>query len=118
MKRLAIPLAIAALALAACSEPAYQPAMSSVDPNTAPIISQNLPYATGYGRVESVMFRDAPQSSVSGGTGQPSNAAGRNVRLGIKMDDGTMQYVETDSDQYPKGTRVLLTSDHQIKKVP
>jgi len=40
------------------------------------------------------------------------------VRLGIKMDDGTMQYIETDSDQYPKGTRVLLTSDHQIKKAP
>ena len=138
MKRLAIPLSIAALGLAACAEPTVQPAMSIADSNTAPVISQNLPYATGYGRVESVLFRDAPQSSVSGGTatgasghpagtsatdrpnppvGQPSNAAGRNVRLGIKMDDGTMQYVETDSDQYPKGTRVLLTSDHQIKKI-
>lgn len=137
MKRLAIPLATAALALAACSEPAYRPAMSSVDPNTAPVISQNMPYAIGYGRVESVLFRDAPQSSVSGGTatgasshpagtsatdrpnppvGQPSNAAGRNVRLGIKMDDGTMQYIDTDSNDYPKGTRVLLTSDHLIKK--
>ena len=137
MKRLAIPLSIAALGLAACAEPTVRPAMSIADANTAPVISQNMPYATGYGRVDSVLFRDTPQSSMSGGTatgasghpagtsatdrpnppvGQPSNSAGRGVRLGIKMDDGTMQYVDTDSNDYPKGTRVLLTSDHQIKK--
>jgi hypothetical protein len=139
MKSAAISLSLAALALGACAEPTVQPAMSIADSNTAPIISQNLAYNTGYGRVESVLFRDAPQSSVSGGTatgasshpagtsatdrpnppvGVPSNSAGRNVRLGIRMDDGTMQYIDTDSDQYPKGTRVLLTSDHVIKKVP
>jgi hypothetical protein len=137
MKPVAISLSVATLALAACAQPVVQPAMSIADSNSAPIISQNLAYSTGYGRVESVLFRDAPQSSVSGGTatgasghvagtsatdrpeppvGTPSNAAGRNVRLGIRMDDGTMQYVDTDSDQYPKGTRVLLTSDHVIKK--
>ena len=137
MKRLAIPLSITALTLAACAAPTVQPAMSIADSNTAPIISQNMPYATGYGRVESVLLRDGPQASVSGGTatgasghvagtsatdkpeppvGQPSNSAGRGVRLGIRMDDGTLQYVETDSDQYPKGTRVLLTSDHLIRK--
>jgi len=137
MKPVAISLSIAALALAACAEPVVQPAMSIADSSSAPIISQNLAYTTGYGRVESVLFRDAPQSSVSGGTatgasghvagtsatdrpeppvGTPSNSAGRTVRLGIRMDDGTMQYVDTDSDQYPKGTRVLLTSDHVIKK--
>ena len=138
MKPTLISLSIAALALGACAEPSVKPAMSIADSNTAPIISQNLPYATGYGRVESVLFRDAPQSSVSGGTatgasshvagtsatdrpeppvGQPSNSAGRGVRLGIRMDNGTMQYIDTDSDQYPKGTRVELTSDHLIKKV-
>lgn len=135
MKRLAIPLSIAALALAACGEPAVRPAM---DPNAAPIVPQPLAYAPGYGRVESVLFRDGPQSSVSGGTatgasghpagtsatdrpeppvGVPSSSAGRNVRLGIRMNDGTLQYVDTDSDQFPKGTAVLLTSDHIIKKM-
>jgi len=138
MKPVVISFSVATLALAACAQPVVQPAMSIADSNSAPIISQNLAYSTGYGRVESVLFRDAPQSSVSGGTatgasghvagtsatdrpeppvGTPSNSAGRNVRLGIRMDDGTMQYVDTDSDQYPKGTRVLLTSDHVIKKV-
>jgi len=138
MKRLALPLSIAALGLAACAAPTTQPAMSAVDPNTAPVISQNLPYAVGYGRVESVLFRDTPQSASRGGTatgasshpagtsatdrpeppvGVPSSSAGRLVRLGIRMQDGTMQYVDTDSDQFPKGTKVLLTSDHILKKM-
>ena len=138
MKPVALSLSIATLALAACAGNSVRPAMAIADPNTAPIISQNLSYTTGYGRVESVLFRDAPQSSVSGGTatgasshpagtsatdrpeppvGQPSNSAGRGVRLGIRMDNGTLQYVDTDSDQYPKGTRVELTADHLIKKM-
>lgn len=138
MKKLALPLSIAALALAACAEPVVQPAMQNVE-SSAPIVPQPMAYNAGYGRVESVMFRDAPQSSVTGGTatgasghpagtsatdrpeppvGQPSTSAGRNVRLGIRMDSGEMQYLETDSDQFPKGTRVLLSSDHTIKKVP
>ena len=137
MKRLAIPLSIAALALAACAGPTVQPAMSSAA-SSAPIAPQALAYTTGYGRVESVLLRET-QSSVSGGTatgasghpagtsatdrpeppvGVPSSSAGRGVRLGIRMDDGTMQYIETDSDQFPKGTRVLLTSDHKIEKAP
>ena len=111
MKPVAISLSITALALAACAEPTVQPAMSIADSNSAPVISQNLSYAPGYGRVESVLFRDT-QSSVSGGTatgasshpagtsatdrpeppvGVPSNSAGRGVRLGIRMDDGTLQ---------------------------
>ena len=137
MKRLALPvsISIAALTLAACAGNSGRPAG---DPNAAPIVSQNLAYTTGFGRVESVLFRDTPQSSVSGGTatgasghpagtsatdrpnppvGEPSNAAGRNVRLGIRMDNGTLQYIDTDSDQYPKGTRVELTPDHLIRKV-
>ena len=52
---------------------------------------------------------------MSGGTA--TGASNRNLRLGLRMDDGTLQYIDTDSDQYPKGTRVLLTSDHQIKKM-
>ena len=114
MKRFAIPFSIAALALAACAETTVKPAM---DPYAAPIAPQPLAYAPGYGRVESVIDRPAPQSAATGGTatGAP---AGRNVRLGIRMDDGTMQYIESDSDQFPKGTRVLLRSDHVIQKAP
>ncbi len=136
MKR-ALPLAIAALGLAACADTTVKPAMG-IAASSAPIVPQPLAYAPGYGRVESVLLQDM-QSSVSGGTatgasghpagtsatdrpeppvGVPSSSSGRGVRLGIRMDNGTMQYIETDSDQFPKGTRVLLTSDHVIQKVP
>ncbi len=136
MKNLAIPFSIAALTLAACGEPYIQPA--PLPANAAPIVPQPLAYAPGYGRVESVLFRDGPISAARGGTatgasshpagtsatdrpeppvGVPSSSAGRLVRLGIRMNDGTLQYVDTDSDQFPKGTPVLLPSDHVIKKM-
>jgi len=117
MRKLAIPFSIAALALAACAGP--NEVQTPIGANAAPIVPQPLAYAPGYGTVESVLFRDVPMSSVSGGTatGVPSNSAGRAVRLGIRMQDGTLQYVDTDSDQFPKGTKVLLTSDHILKKM-
>ena len=134
--KLAISFSIAALALAACSEPQIQPA--ALPATAAPIVPQAVAYAPGYGTVETVLLRDAPISSARGGTatgasshpagtsatdrpeppvGVPSSSAGRLVRLGIRMQDGTMQYVDTDSDQFPKGTKVLLTSDHILKKM-
>jgi hypothetical protein len=137
MKRLAIPLATATLALGACAGPTT--VQTPIGANAAPIVTQQMAYTPGYGRVESVLFRDAPMSSVSGGTatgasghvagtsatdrpepavGVPSSSAGRAVRLGIRMDNGTMQYIDTDTDQFPKGTRVLLRSDHVIEKAP
>lgn len=137
MKRLVLPLCIAALGLAACAGTTVKPAMSTAAAS-APIVPQALAYNTGYGRVESVLLKET-QSSVSGGTatgasnhpagtsatdrpeppvGVPSTSAGRGVRLGIRMDNGTLQYVDTDSDQFPKGTRVLLRSDNVIEKAP
>jgi len=97
MKKLAMPFSIAAVMLAACAEPYVQPA--PLPASAAPIVPQPLAYAPGYGTVETV------------------RPAGRDARLGIRMQDGTMQYVDTDSDQYPKGTKVLLTSDHVLKKM-
>jgi hypothetical protein len=98
MNKLAIPFSIAALMLAACAEPYIQPA--PLPASSAPIVPQPLAYATGYGTVETV------------------RSSGRDVRLGIRMQEGgTMQYVDTDTDQFPKGTKVLLTSDHMLKKM-
>ena len=136
MKKLAIPFSIAALALAACAGPTT--VETPIGANAAPIVPQAAAYAPGYGTVESVLFREGPMSSARGGTatgasghpagtsatdrpeppvGVPSSSAGRLVRLGIRMQDGTLQYVDTDSDQFPKGTKVLLTSDHILKKM-
>jgi hypothetical protein len=135
MKKLVIPFSMAALMLTACAETVVKPAM---DPTGAPIAGQPFAYTPGYGTVESVLLRAGPISGATGGTatgasahpagtsatdrpeppvGVPSSSAGRGVRLGIRMQDGTLQYVDTDSDQFPKGTKVLLTSDHMVKKM-
>ena len=139
MKRLAIPLSIVALALAACAETPTQPAMSSAA-SSAPIATQTQgTYAPGYGRIEQVLLRDGPISASHGGTatgasghpagtsatdrpeppvGQPSNAGGRMVRYGVKMTDGSLQWIDTDTSEFKKGDQVLLTSDHKIQKAP
>lgn len=136
MNKLAISLSAVALALAACAETPTTVA-PPIGANAAPIANQELPYAPGYGRVETVLLRDGPISASRGGTatgasshpagtsatdrpeppvGQPSSSAGRMVRLGIRMDNGTLQYIDTDSDQFREGTPVLLRSDHVIEK--
>ncbi|HYY62305.1 MAG TPA: hypothetical protein VE756_13065 [Burkholderiales bacterium] len=138
MKRLAIPLSIlAAATLVACSSnPA--PAPSTIS-SAAPIVPQQATYRPGTGVVENVLIAPGPISSVSGGTatgasghaagtsatarpeppvGVPSSSSGRLVRLAIKMDSGGgVQYVDTDSSQFTKGTRVELTPDRMIKKL-
>lgn len=139
MKRLAFPLSIVALALAACAETPVLPAMSSVA-SSAPIATQTTqPYTTGYGRIEQVLLGEGPISAARGGTatgasghpagtsatdrpeppvGQPSNASGRMVRYGVRMTDGTLQWIDTDTSEFKKGDQVLLTSDHKIQKAP
>jgi uncharacterized protein YwbE len=36
--------------------------------------------------------------------------------MAVKMDDGTVQYVDTDSRDFPVGTRVRLTEDKMITR--
>jgi hypothetical protein len=116
MKTLAASLSILAVALAACSEPAYRPAMEQA----APIVPQNMSYRPGTGLVDNVILAPAPISSASGGTatGAQSNYAGRLVRLAIKMDSGgDIQYIDTDTNEFKKGDRVQLTPDRMIRRV-
>jgi hypothetical protein len=137
MKALAIPLSILAVAsVAACSAPFYAPAM---DERGAPIASQPVNYRSGFGWVQSVATSPSPMGGATGGTatgasghpagtsatdkpnppvGVPSSSAGRLNRLAIKMDaGGDIQYVDTDSNEFQKGTRVELTPDRMIRKV-
>ena len=139
MTKLALPLSIlAAATLVACSSTNPSPAPSTIS-SAAPIVPQKVAYRPGTGVVQNVVLAPGPISSVSGGTatgasghvastsandrpeppvGVPSSSSGRLVRLAIKMDaGGDLQYVDTDSDQFPKGTRVELTPDHMIKKL-
>jgi hypothetical protein len=137
MKRLAFPLGIlAAATLVACSSNP-SPAPSTIS-SAAPIVPQKGTYRPGTGVVQNVLLAPAPIASATGGTatgatghvastsanqqpeprvGVPSSSTGRLVRLAIKMDSGgDVQYVDTDSSQFTKGTRVELTPDGMIRK--
>lgn len=120
-----LALSIVALALvAACStrEPATPaPAPVIVTPAPAPVVTAPPPTVVvqqpaavpqpsairaGFGRVESITA--APQSAAAGGT--------QMRRLGIKMEDGTVQFVDTAAQGINMGERIELTSDGYIKK--
>jgi hypothetical protein len=77
---------------------------------TAPaiVVSQPTALRAGYGRVESVTA--LPTSSGAGST-----APGAMRRLGIKMEDGTVQYVDSDAPNLAVGDRIQLTADGYIR---
>ncbi len=126
MRQLVIPLSLAAVAaaLGACSTP--EPATPAPAPvvvapaPAAPVVVAPAPgtvvaqpstvtvaptaMLTGFGRVESI----TPLSSAAAG--------GRTARrMGLRMDNGTVQYIDTPAD-LAIGDRVEITSDGYIKK--
>jgi hypothetical protein len=126
MKRFALvlsPIALAAL-LAGCGSDPVQPAPVVVTPAPAPtvvtapaatgtvvapapaVVVASAPLRAGNGRVESVSA--LPPSAAAGG--------GSARRVGIKMDDGSMQYVDTPAQWISLGDRVELTADGQIRR--
>jgi hypothetical protein len=60
----------------------------------------------GFGRIETI----APASSTAAAGGETMR------RFGIRMDDGTFQYVDTRASGYAVGDRVELTTDGYIRK--
>jgi len=129
MTKLAFPLSLSVLALlagCATSDP--------VTPAPAPVIIAPAPAATapagtvvvppgaaapvvvptptavraGHGRIESITA--LPQTSAAaGGSAKPMR------RLGIKMEDGTVQYVDTAGEGLSIGERIELTRDGQLR---
>jgi hypothetical protein len=112
------PIALALLGACATSDP-VTPAPAPVVVAPAPVVT--APLATvvtapmvvatptairaGHGRVETIT--PAAQSAASGG---------KTVRrIGIKMDDGTVQYVDTPAEGLTIGERIELTADGQIR---
>lgn len=123
MIRIAAPLSILAIALAACSS--YQPAPTSSAPAST-IKPSELPYQAGFGVVQNVKPAPAPMAGVGGsspdakstssGANTPPRAAGTPMyRLTIKMDNGKIQWVDTDSQEIKTGMRIELTPDRMIK---
>lgn len=124
MRKLYLPLSVTALGvLAACAS------SDPVTPAPAPVIVQPAPVVSappavivqqpavvaapsairaGHGRIESIT--PMPQSAASGGTVRQLK------RLGIKMDDGSAQFVDTPADGLSIGERIELTSDGQLRR--
>ena len=115
MKRL-IPLAAVALALGACSTPPPTGGPARPGPN---IVTNVHPYKAGSGVVQAVLpvpGTSGTAGSAAAGTAAAAGSSGDMQRLEIKMQDGSIQYVDVASRDFPKGTRVTLTPDRYIKK--
>jgi hypothetical protein len=90
--------------------PAAQAPAPAAQAQTAPTVvaSQPAQLKAGYGRVETISA--VPQSA---GAGSTSNGDSR--RLGVRMEDGTFQYVDTPAANIRVGDRVQFTSDGYIR---
>jgi len=100
-----IPIAIAAAAaLGACSTP---PQTGGPTQPRANFVTNVQPYHAGNGVVQNVF--PTPGSAAAGGSA-PSQ------RLEIKMDSGTVQYVDVTSNEFTKGTRISLSEDKTIRR--
>ena len=79
-----------------------------------------LQYRPGTGVVEAVNPAPMPFTAAAGGTpasaGATGAAAERLNRLTIRMDDGRRQYLDTDSSEFTRGTRVRLTDARLIER--
>ena len=118
MRKLYLPLSLTALGvLAACaSSDPVTPAPTAVIVQPAPVVVQQpatvvtttSAIRAGHGRIESIT--PLPQSAAAGGSAKQLK------RTGIKMDDGTVQFVDTPADNLSVGERVELTSDGQLRR--
>jgi hypothetical protein len=129
MSKIFLPVSLIALAvLAACatSDP-VTPAPAPVIVVPAPVVTAPAPGTVvvpqvaaapvvvpmptaiqpGFGRIETITALAA--SAAAGGTVKPLR------RIGIKMENGTVQYVDTAAEGLSIGERVELTRDGHIR---
>jgi hypothetical protein len=98
---------VAFAALVGCrSAPAPAPAPIIVTTPGSAVIVPETAVRPGFGRVESIS--SAPSSAAAAG-----GATMR--RLGIKMEDGTLQQVDTPAGNIALGDHVELTRDGKIR---
>jgi hypothetical protein len=110
--------AAAALALAGCATQEGGNRSPST-PVAAGAPGHAVPSRPGTGTVESVSKAPAPMPSAARPT--DSAAAGASApqtwyRLGVRMQNGSMQYIDTNSTEFPVGTRIQLTEDRLIRQ--
>ena len=125
MNRLALaaPLAIIAALFAGCAS--RGPGSASTASADASIKPVEMPYRAGTGVVQAVT--PAPATVAAGpGTsaaavpstpGKSTAAAASGLqRLRIRMDDGSMVYVDTPGKEFAPGQRVQLSNANEIRR--
>jgi hypothetical protein len=119
-KLLPFSLSVAGLALAAgCGSDPVQPAPVVIVPPPqviaapaaqSPAVVQTSVLRPGFGRIETVSGAPTASAGATAGSGMQ--------RLGIRMDDGSMQYVDTTTPGHTVGDRVELTREGYIRRHP
>jgi len=121
MKLMAIPLSLlaAAAVLGGCaSKPADTFPRASIAP-------QPIAYRAGTGVITQVAASPSYYGNTAPATSAAGGSAGANIgvaaapsgykRLIVKMDDGKMQYLDTESNEFRPGMRVELLPDQTIR---
>ena len=126
--RIATLLLASSAALAACTsyDPAYDsrsapvvtapgatttaPAATAAVPAGTIVVPAAATYRPGWGTIETItLVRSVPSAST--GANLPERVA---YRLGLRMDDGSVQAIDTDNRNFMVGDRVQLTNDGRV----
>jgi hypothetical protein len=76
-----------------------------------------MPYFAGSGVVQAVSATPVMAARAGSSAGSSAPAPSEPMqRLEIKMDNGKIQYVDTPSRDFTRGTRVILTEDKIIRR--
>lgn len=84
------------------------PQSSTVAPGAVVVAPAAAPLVAGYGRVETIV----PIPAAAAGGTVPSNQK----RVGIRMENGVIQYLDTDATGLSVGDRVQITTDGFMKR--
>ena len=85
-------------------------AQATVPPGTAVVVAAApAPLVAGIGRVETIV--PMPSSAAAGGT-----AVNANKRVGVRMDNGTFQYLDTNAAGLSIGDRIEITGDGMMRR--
>ena len=84
------------------------PQSSAAVPGAVVVAPAAAPLQAGYGRVETIV----PIPAAASGATAPSS----NKRVGIRMDNGAVQYLDTNATGLSIGDRVEITSDGMMRR--
>lgn len=88
--------------------PSAPPGTVAVTPQPSAVVVQTPTLRAGLGRVESIA--QLPATSASAGGTTPMNR-----RLTVRMDDGTVQQVDTSADYLSVGDRIEIGNDGYLR---